>query len=64
MRAVAEHISPHLIPSKNWAVGYNPVHRAIDAGLIDAYQRNGRYTLMPPAFRPEIDGAILKEISR
>lgn len=37
---VARRISPHPIPQKNWALGYNPVNRAICAGLIRA-ERNG-----------------------
>jgi hypothetical protein len=42
---VARVISPHPIPSKNWALGYRPINRAIVAGLIDATKRGGRYVL-------------------
>lgn len=38
---VAERISPCPDPSRNWAYGYNPVNRAIKAGLIRA-EENGR----------------------
>ena len=33
---VAERISPHPTPAKNWALGYAPVDRAIACGLIKA----------------------------
>jgi len=46
IKFVAERISPHPTPSRNWALGYNPVHRAIDAGLIDATFAYGRYSLV------------------
>lgn len=44
-RFVAERITPHPIPSKNWALGYDPVNRAIKAGLIKATYSAGRYSL-------------------
>ena len=31
---VAERISPCPVPSRNWALGYEPINRAIKAGLI------------------------------
>lgn len=43
---VAEIISPHPNPYMNWALGYNPVNRAIRAGLIRAVRVNsGKYAL-------------------
>lgn len=42
---VAEVISPCPQPNKNWALGYNPVNRAIQAGLIRVEQSGGRYRL-------------------
>lgn len=42
---VAERISPHPVPSKNWALGYAPVDRAIKAGLIDAVRGLNGYSL-------------------
>jgi hypothetical protein len=36
IKCVAEQISPHPVPSRNWALGYEPVNRAIAAGLIEA----------------------------
>lgn len=46
---VARHISPlHTQPERNWAYGYNPVHRAIAAGLIDAMRVGNRYYLTIP----------------
>jgi len=44
-RFVAMRISPHPIPSRNWALGYEPVNRAIRAGLIKATYSDGRYSL-------------------
>lgn len=43
---VAEQITPCPVPSKNWAYGYEPINRAIDAGLITAKKgANGTYIL-------------------
>jgi hypothetical protein len=42
---VAERITPHPIPSKNWKLGYEPINRAIRAGLIKATYSAGRYSL-------------------
>lgn len=42
---VALTLSPHPIPSKNWALGYEPINRAIRAGLIQATYNRGRYSL-------------------
>ena len=42
---VAERISPHPVPARNWALGYEPVNRAIKAGLIHAVRRSNRYEL-------------------
>ena len=36
-------------PNGSRQYGYRTVHRAIDAGLIDAVKARGRYTLMVPA---------------
>jgi hypothetical protein len=38
---VARHISPHPIPCRNWSLGYEPVDRAIRAGLIRAERGRG-----------------------
>lgn len=36
-------------PYGNWAYGYNPVHRAIHAGILDAVRlASGRYSLTVP----------------
>lgn len=49
---VAERISPHPQPSRNWALGYEPVNRAIRAGLLKAErQANGVYVLTLPEAR-------------
>ena len=45
IRPCADAISPCPVPSRNNAYGYNPVHRAIDAGLISATYSRGRYSL-------------------
>lgn len=42
---VARRISPHPIPSKNWALGYEPVNRAIRAGLIRCERDGNAYRL-------------------
>lgn len=34
IKYVAERITPCVVASRNWAYGYNPVWRAIRAGLI------------------------------
>lgn len=36
IKFVAERITPCRRPESNWAYGYNPVWRAIRAGLINA----------------------------
>ena len=41
---VAERISPCSNPARNWAYGYEPVNRAIEAGLIIA-------TITVPGYR-------------
>lgn len=38
---VAECISPCPVPCQNWALGYEPVNRAIRAGLIRAESGKG-----------------------
>jgi hypothetical protein len=48
IKFVAERISPHPMPEKNWALGYEPVHRAIAAGLIKAVRIRSRYVLTAP----------------
>jgi hypothetical protein len=42
---VAEIISPHPQPGRNWALGYNPINRAIKAGLITAVRTGRSYRL-------------------
>jgi hypothetical protein len=42
---VAKHLHIGAARGTNNALGYNPVHRAIDAGLIDATVCRGRYSL-------------------
>lgn len=50
IKFVAERISPHPVPSKNWAIGYAPVNRAIEAGLIVCSKGKGNaYSLTVPA---------------
>ena len=44
---VARRISPHPIPSKNWALGYEPINRAIRSGLIKSTRSGRRYILEP-----------------
>ncbi len=44
IRDVARFLMPHCM-GRNNAYGYNPVHRAISAGLIHAVYMGGRYTL-------------------
>lgn len=48
---VAERISPlryYEAQSMNWALGYEPVNRAIAAGLIDARPGKNAYALYVP----------------
>lgn len=42
---VAEIISPHPHPHKNWALGYDPVNRAIKRGLIKVFRYTHAYAL-------------------
>lgn len=42
---VAEWITPCRRPEQNWAYGYNPVNRAIAAGLINCEWKNGKSLL-------------------
>ena len=43
---VARQITPCPVAEGNWAYGYNPINRAIKAGLIRAEQgSDGRYAL-------------------
>jgi hypothetical protein len=46
---VAERISPHPVPEKNWALGYAPVNRAIAAGLVAAERKGNTYNLYEAA---------------
>jgi len=48
IKFVAERISPCPEPSRNWAYGYEPVNRAIEAGLILARRDGARYVLTAP----------------
>lgn len=41
IKFVAERISPCPVASRNWAYGYEPVNRAIRAGLILAGKGKG-----------------------
>lgn len=50
---VAERISPCPRPSQNWAYGYDPINRAIRAGLIVGYAGKGN------AFSLEVSGEPL-----
>lgn len=45
---VAARISPHPQPWRNWALGYNPINRAIRAGLIIAHRTGRTYRLTVP----------------
>ena len=52
---IAELISPHPMPEKNWALGYEPVNRAISAGMIDAeITASGTYRLTVSEFGLDI----------
>lgn len=42
---VATRISPHPQPSRNWALGYDPINRAIRAGLLRAKRGARGYAL-------------------
>lgn len=42
---VAAHLHVGARTGRNNALGYNPVHRAIDAGLLAATVCRGRYSL-------------------
>ena len=49
MRFVAERLHIGAATGRNNALGYNPVHRAINAGLIIAEKGKGNaYALYPP----------------
>ena len=54
IKFVAERITPCHVPSQNWAYGYNPVNRAIEADLILARPgaRKGTYALYLPPVVP------------
>ena len=48
IKYVAERITPCSAGWKNWGYGYDPVHRAIRAGLITARREGSRYVLGVP----------------
>lgn len=47
--SVARQISPCPVPSGNWSYGYEPINRAIRAGLIRAEWSGRAYRLYPVA---------------
>jgi hypothetical protein len=49
IRFVAVRLHVGASSGRNNALGYNPVHRAIDAGLITAKYARGKYALYPVA---------------
>jgi len=49
MRHAADYVNPHPEPWRNNALGYRPVHRAIEAGLVrqEPGPRRGTFVLFP-----------------